>query len=182
MSVGDTLRKNLEFWHWYPRLLCEGLTDEQLHWQPDDHPNHIMFTLWHAYRSEDEIVHGLLIGQPSVFTSDGWAERLPVAEPGSPPFGSGLNREQIGQIRLRLDDLLEYAEAVRRAIQTYADGLDGEAASHEIPLPFFKNVYPMLESASREEILSFFCIGHTAEHLGEVQYIKGLMGMKGAPL
>lgn len=182
MRAGDTLRKNLEFWHWYPRFLCEGLTDEQLHWQPEDHPNHIMFTMWHAYRSEDEIVHGLLIGQPSVFTSGGWAERLPVAETGNSPFGSGLNRKQIGQVRLRLDDLMEYAEAVRQAIQTYADGLSDEEAALELPLPFFKDLYPILETATREEVLLFFCIGHTAEHLGEVQYIKGLMGMKGSPL
>ncbi len=182
MKVGDALRKNLEFWHWYPKLICEGLTEEQLHWQPEGHPNHIMFTLWHAYRSEDEIVHGLLIRQPSVFSSGGWAERLPVAEPGNPPFGTGLSRDQIAQIRLALDDLLEYAEAVRAAIQAYADGLGEEEASQEIPLPFFEGVYPMLGKVARAEVLAFFCIGHTAEHLGEVQYIKGLMGMKGAPL
>jgi len=36
----------------------------------------------------------------------------------------------------------------------------------------------MLDSMSRTEVLAFFSIGHTAEHLGEVQYIKGLMGLK----
>ena len=97
MSVGDSLRKNLQFWHWYPRLLCEDLSEEQLHWQPENHPNHMMFAMWHAYRSEDEIVHGLLMRRPSVFVRDGWASRLPVAEPGNPPFGTGLNREQIGR-------------------------------------------------------------------------------------
>jgi len=40
----------------------------------------------------------------------------------------------------------------------------------------------MLDSMSRTEVLAFFSIGHTAEHLGEVQYIKGLMGLNGAPL
>ncbi|OGO51614.1 MAG: hypothetical protein A2148_10245 [Chloroflexi bacterium RBG_16_68_14] len=182
MRVGDALRKNLEFWHWYPRLLCQELTEEQLHWQPEDHPNHIMFALWHAYRSEDELVHGLLMGRPSVFTSEGWADRLPVAEPGNPPFGTGLTREQVARIRLRLDDLLEYAEAVRRSIQSFADGLGEEEGAAEVPLPFFERVYPMLDKLSRAEVLWFFCVGHTAEHLGEVQYIKGLMGMKGAPL
>ena len=48
MSVGDSLRKNLQFWHWYPRLLCEGLSEDQLHWQPETHPNHMMFAMWHA--------------------------------------------------------------------------------------------------------------------------------------
>jgi hypothetical protein len=182
VSVGDSIRKNLQFWHWYPRLLCEGLTDEQLHWQPDAHPNHITFALWHAYRSEDEIIHGLLMKQPSLFVRDGWGPRLPVAEPGNPPFGTGLNREQIAAIHLSLADVLDYAEAVGASIQAYADTLSEEDGSQEIPLPFFAPVYPMLDRASRSEVLSFFCIGHTAEHLGEVQYIKGLLGLTGAPL
>ena len=181
MRVGDILRKNLEFWHWYPRLLCQGLTKEQLHWQPHDHPNHITFALWHAYRSEDEIIHGLLIGQPSVFVRDGWAERLPVADPGNPPFGTGLDRQQIAAIRLDFDTLMAYAETVGRAVQAYADSLTEEEASIQIPLPFFAQTYPMLDAVSRLEALTFFSIGHTAEHLGEVQYVKGLMGLQGAP-
>jgi len=182
MNVGDSLRKNLEFWHWYPRLLCEGLTEEQLHWQPDGHPNHMMFAMWHAYRSEDDIIHRLLMQEPGVFATQGWYQRLPVAAPGKPPFGTGLNREQIADVRLRLDDLLDYAEAVRASIQRYADGLSREDGAREVPLPFFQPVYPMLDTMSRAEVLSFFCIGHTAEHLGEVQYIKGLLGLTGAPL
>lgn len=182
MSAGDALRKNLEFWHWYPRLLCKGLTEEQLHWQPENHPNHMMFAMWHAYRSEDEIIHGLLMQKPSVFGREGWAARLPVAEPGTPPFGTGLNREQIAAVRLRLNDVLDYAEAVRSSVQAYADGLSVEDSAEQVPLPFFAPVYPMLDRMSRAEVLSFFCIGHTAEHLGEVQYIKGLLGLTGAPL
>lgn len=181
MSVGDGIRKNLYFWHWYPRLLCEGLTEEQLHWQPETHPNHITFAIWHAYRSEDEIIHGILMQKPSVFVREGWAKRLPVAEPGNPPFGTGLNREQIAALHLPLTDLLEYADAVGAAIQEYADSLSEEQGAEMIPLPFFKDVYP-LDSASRAEVLTFFCVGHTAEHLGEVQYIKGLLGLTGAPL
>jgi len=30
--------------------------------------------------------------------------------------------------------------------------------------------------------VTFFAIGHTSEHLGEVQMLKGLQGMQGAPL
>jgi len=142
----------------------------------------MMFAMWHAYRSEDDIIHGLLMQKPGVFSRESWAERLPVAQPGKPPFGTGLNREQITAVRLRLDDLLGYAEAVRASIQAYVDGLSEEQGAEEVPLPFFVPVYPMLDRMSRAEILSFFCIGHTAEHLGEVQYSKGLLGLTGAPL
>ncbi|MEO8457391.1 MAG: DinB family protein [Chloroflexota bacterium] len=182
MRAGDSIRKNLHFWHWYPRLLCEDLTENQLHWQPEGHPNHIVFATWHAYRSEDEIVHGMLARQPSVFAREGWAKRLPVAEPGDPPFGTGLGREQIAAIRLPLDELLAYAEAVGASMQAFADSLTDEQAAEMVPMPFFTPVYPTLDSMSKEEALTFFCVGHTAEHLGEVQYIKGLLGLTGAPL
>jgi hypothetical protein len=182
VSVGDSLRKNLHFWHWYPRLLCEGLSEEQLHWQPENNPNHIVFALWHAYRSEDDIIHSMLAQRPSVFMRDGWAERLPVAEPGNPPFGTGLDRAQIARVHLDVDQISEYAEAVGAAVLEYADSLSDEDAAQMIPTPFFQPVYPMLDAMNRAEMLNFFCIGHTAEHLGEVQYIKGLLGLKGAPL
>jgi hypothetical protein len=162
-------------------MLTEGLTEEQLHWQPEGHPNHMTFAIWHAYRSEDEIIHGILMQKPSLYVRDGWAQRLPVTEPGNPPFGTGLNREQIANVRVPLPDLLEYADAVGKAVQEYADSLSDEQGQEIIPLPFFKDVYP-LEEASRAEVITFFCVGHTAEHLGEVQYIKGLLGLTGAPL
>jgi hypothetical protein len=182
MNAGDAIRKNLEFWHWYPRMLCEGLSEEQLHWQPPGHPNHIMYILWHAYRSEDDLVHRLLVGKASVFQREGWAGRLHVEATGRSPFGNGMDREQIAALRLPLDAVLNYAEAVRSAIQEYADGLTVAQSQEMVPLPFFANVYPMLREATRMEVLTFFCVGHTAEHLGEVQYVKGLMGMQGAPL
>jgi hypothetical protein len=182
MNVGDGLRKNLEFWHWLPRLLCEGLTEEQLHWQPEGNPNHITFALWHAYRSEDEIIHMLLGRGPSLFRREDWGERLPVAETGDTRFGNGLNREQIASIRLPLDAVMDYAEAVGRAVQEHAGGMSLEEGAQMVPTPFFTHTYPMLDQMSKAEIISFFSIGHVAEHLGEVQYIKGLMGLQGAPM
>ena len=91
MSNGAAvLKKNLTFWHWYPKLLVEGLTVKQLRWQPEQHDTSIMFALWHAYRAEDELLHGIVMGRPSVFVAQGWAARLPVEKTGATPFGNGL--------------------------------------------------------------------------------------------
>jgi hypothetical protein len=182
VSVGDSLKKNLHFWHWYPRMLCEGLSDEQLYWQPEKNPNHIVFAVWHAYRSEDDIIHQVLIRRKPIFVTQGWDERLHVAEPGTPPYGTGLNREQIANVRVDIQTLFAYAKAVGEAVQEYADGLSEAEGAEKIPTPWFQTTYPMLDEMSKAEILNFFCIGHVAEHLGEVQYIKGLLGLQGAPL
>ncbi len=177
----DALRANLTFWHDLFGILCRDLTPDQLHWQPEQHDSTIMFALWHAIRSEDELVHGLIARRPSVFTTGGWAERLPVAKTGITPFGTGLDRAGVAAIRLDIGALLEYVAAVRDAVIAYVDGLTEEQAAEPIPLPFFKEPYG-IDSLTRLEALTFFCIGHTAEHLGEVQMLRGLMGLKGALL
>jgi hypothetical protein len=176
------LKKNLEFWHWYPELLVQGLTPEQLCWQPEQHDTSIIFAIWHAYRAEDEILHGLVIRKPSVFAAQGWAERLPVTETALTPFGNGFSREQIARLHLDIQSLLAYAKAVGAAEIAYLDSISDEEAAAEVSLPFFAGVYPGVDVISKAEAFAFFAIGHTSEHLGEVQFIKGLMGLKGAPL
>ena len=182
MATNTALTKNLEFWHWYPELLVEGLTAEQLVWQPEGHDTSILFAIWHAYRAEDDLLHGFVMQRPSVFASQGWAERLPVAQTGATPFGNGLSREQIGALRLDIDALLAYAKAVGVSEIAYLESISDDEASVEVKLPFFTGVYPKVDVMSKAETIAFFAIGHTSEHLGEVQFVKGLMGMKGAPL
>lgn len=182
MASSIALKKNLEFWHWYPELLVRGLTPEQLAWQPEAHDTSIIFAIWHTYRAEDEILHGVVMQRPSVFAAQGWAERLPVAQTGATPFGNGLTREQIGRLRLDIDALLAYAKAVGESEIAYLDGITDDEAAAEVQLPFFAGVYPNMDVLSKAETIAFFAIGHTSEHLGEVQFVKGLMGMKGAPL
>ena len=182
MSAGDAIKKNLTFWHWYPELLVEGLTPEQLRWQPDQHDTSIIFALWHAYRAEDELLHGMVMGRPSVFTSQSWASRLPVEKTGATPFGNGLSREQIGGIDLDVQEVMAYAKAVGESEIAYLDSISDEEAAAEVRLPFFTGVYPGVDVLSKIETIAFFAIGHTSEHLGEVQMVKGLMGLKGAPL
>jgi hypothetical protein len=182
MNAGTVLAKNIIFWHWYPQLLIEGLSDKQLHWQPEHHDSSINFALWHAYRACDELVHGMALQKPSVHASQGWADRLPVAQTGFTPFGNGMTREQIGAVWLDAREIVEYARCVGVSIASGLEAMSDEDAAAEIALPFFTNVYPDVDRMSRIETIAFFAIGHTSEHLGEVQMLKGLMGLKGAPL
>jgi hypothetical protein len=182
MAANVALAQNLRFWHWYPELLLQGLSPAQLTWQPENHDTSIIFALWHAYRAEDDLVHGVIAQRPSVFASHNWAARLLVTETGVTPFGNGLSREQIGRIRLDPAEVLAYAKAVGESVAAYLGSLTDEEAAADVSLPFFKEVYPGFDVVSRAEAIAFFSIGHTSEHLGEVQFLKGLLGLKGAPL
>ncbi len=182
MGIAGGLSKNLAFWHSYPEGIVRDLTPDQLRWQPDTHDTTIIFALWHAYRAEDELVHGMVIGSPSVFTSQNWAGRLPVQATGTTPFGNGLTREQIAAIDLDLDQVLAYARAVGESEIAYVEAISDDEANAEVRLPFFTGVYEHVDVMSKLETIAFFAIGHTSEHLGEVQMLKGMMGLKGAPL
>jgi hypothetical protein len=116
MTARGSLTKNITFWHWYPQLLVKGLSAEQLRWQPKGHDTSILFALWHPYRAADELVHGMVLRQPSVFASQNWADRLPIAETGMTPFGNGLTREQIGRLDFDIEHVLAYASAVGTSI------------------------------------------------------------------
>ncbi|GAB4323299.1 MAG: hypothetical protein Kow0010_04610 [Dehalococcoidia bacterium] len=182
MSATDAVVRNLAFWHWYPALLMEDLSREQLRWQPDGHDSTIAFATWHAYRAADELCHGLVIGRPSVFATGGWASRLPVAETGATPFGNAMTREQIGQLDFDAAELVAYARAVGESLAAWVAGASPADLDAPVELPFFAAVYPGYDRMTRLEAVMFFAIAHTAEHLGEVQMLRGLMGLKGAPL
>ena len=182
MATHTALEKNVRFWHWFPELLVEGLTPKQLRWQPDGHDTSIIFALWHAYRAGDELVSGMVIGQPSVFTSQGWAARLPVDKTGATPFGNGLTRDGIAAIDLDVRQVVDYAKAVGESQLAYLERVSDADAAAEVKLPFFTGVYQGVDVLTKIEAIAFFSIGHVSEHLGEVQMLKGMMGLKGAPL
>lgn len=180
--VRAALARNLKFWHWYPELLLSDLTDEQLRWQPPGQDTSVAFATWHSYRAADELCHGLVMQRPSVFSTGGWESRLLLNEAAATPFGNGLSREQIGRLEFGSGELIGYARAVGESLQAWLEGASDEELSEAVSLPFFAATYPGYEGMSRVQAVMFFAIGHTAEHLGEVQLVRGLMGLKGAPL
>lgn len=182
MSASTAIARNLAFWHWYPEMLVQGLTPEQLRWQPEGHDTSINFAIWHSYRAADELCHGLAMQRPSVYAAGGWAQRLPVADTGGSPFGNAMTREQIAALDFDTAELIAYAKAVGESLAGWVASTPDEELGTEVELPFFGTVYPGYDRLTKAEVITFFAIGHTAEHLGEVQFVKGLMGLKGAPL
>ncbi len=53
----------------------EGLTDEQLYYQPSSDTNSIAWLIWHLSRWRDK-VSAAIVGEPQVWTSEGWAHRF----------------------------------------------------------------------------------------------------------
>ncbi len=98
-------------YQWIERA-ADGLTDEQLYYQPTSDTNSIAWLVWHLSRWRD--AKGATIsGVPQVWISEGWAERFGM---GADRTGLGDTVEQVASFKPDRDDLLGYAGAAHRAI------------------------------------------------------------------
>ena len=90
----------------------DGLTDEQLYYQPSSDTNSIAWLIWHLSRWRDKI-SAAVAGEPQVWASEGWAQRFDM-DPDRTGLGDTL--EQVAAFNLARDLLLGYASVAHNAI------------------------------------------------------------------
>jgi len=150
-------------------VVVKDLTDEQLAWRPTPSAHSIAFTLWHMARTEDNYQNDVN-GRGTVWAHGGFAQKWDYPEKG---VGTGWEDERAASLWMPgKDRLLEYVSAVFAACDEAADALD-EATLNEVRRSGF---------LGRDEILGEVLLGsitHGNRCLGEMEYIKGLMGLRG---
>ena len=150
----------------YLMQALDGLSDDELLWQPQPGANHIAFILWHMFREEDRFFQYKLQGAPQVWEEGRWYERLNL--PHDPQdVGFGWTAAQVNAFpRVRLDDLLAYGEAVRART-----------------LDYLQNVKPAkMDDIVESDVFGDTSVGNRishlivelAEHTGQIDYIRGL--------
>lgn len=149
------------------------LTDEQLHFRPMNKGNHIAFALWHMVRTEDLVLNFLVQQKPPVWNTQGWDKKLgmdPQAQ------GTGMSDEQAAALRISsLPDFIGYMEEVFASTDAYLKTVKDEDLDtvHDLPIMGKKSLY---------DLIGGITLIHAGEHLGEIWYIKGLLGLKGSPV
>ena len=145
----------------------EGLTDEDLLWQPQPGANHIAFILWHMFREEDRFFQYKLRGIPQVWEEDGWPEKLKL--PDDPQdVGFGWSAERVAAFpRVNLGDLLAYGDVVRARTLDFLGNADNAILDTIVP----SDVYGDTSAGNRIAHL----IVELAEHIGQIDYIRGLV-------
>lgn len=153
------------------RLLTvvSDLDDAQLAWRPSPKAHNIGFTLWHTARSDDNVVVDLRGGDLE-WLRGGYPARFGHPEKG---VGTGWDDERAAALPLPPKaDLLAYVRAVFAALDAAVDGLDDERLATTVRSRF------MGRDSTLSEVV-FICMSHENRHLGEMEYIKGLQGMRG---
>ena len=148
----------------------DGLSTEQLHAVPGNHPraNTIAWVLWHVVRTEDNVVRFVLQNRRApVWTDGGYAEKL-----GLPPIaqGTGMSSEDAHALRIKDVDLFRaYMRAVWASTDDFVAKTDAATLGKTI------TVKPLGEMPGIRA-LAQVCASHGMLHFGEIELARTLVG------
>jgi hypothetical protein len=172
MELKDYLLIELDGLERQLKRVTDGLTHSEVCWQPDRGCNSIGLILYHMARSEDMFVQTRLRQTTEIWEAEKYWEPLNVSKEEA---GAHYTPEEVDRFPVSdLPETMKYLEAVRKATRDYVKNLKPEDFDRMIAMggPFGE----MSEAA----ILSIV-VTHTAEHLGEISYLRGLQRGQEAP-
>jgi len=169
-TLVDFIRSSLRQLHGSYKDAVSDLSDEQLHWRANERGHTAAFVLWHYYRTEDNIIQFVLQRKPTVWLDRGLDEKFGLHRTAQ---GTGMTLEEAQALRLSpKEDFLAYMDAVAKATDEFLAGLDDEA------LEATTTVKPLGEMPLKNAIGNM-CLTHGFNHLGEIQHLRGLQGLRG---
>lgn len=147
----------------------QNTTDEQLNWRPPvDTVNPISVTALHVLGSEDVFIQQILLGQPRLWESESWANKIGVTE----PPGRGGGWDEVRNATISVEAVLAYQAALRTATDAYLATLTAEEL--ERPVNVMGGERPLAT-------VLILLAHHACSHAGEIATVKGMQGLKGLP-
>jgi hypothetical protein len=151
------------------------LSDEQLAWRPAPRAHSMGWTLWHIARCADKFA-AELDGTPEIWVAEGLGAKWGLVDVllGSNGVGTGVDDETAATLRPPSTDLLiDYTRRSFAALDAVVGLFDAGAVARERSTFFFDGPAPI----GRALVTS---IAHDNRHLGELEYVKGLLGFRGS--
>ncbi|HEV8537018.1 MAG TPA: DinB family protein [Candidatus Limnocylindria bacterium] len=155
--------------------VVDGLTDEQFAWRPAPRAHSMGWTLWHIARCADKLA-AEIAGTDEIWAREGLAVKwgLPDVLLGSNGVGTGVDDDTAATLRPpSMDPLIDYARRSFAALDVVVDHFDADDIARERRTFFFDDPAAL----GRAFIAS---IAHDNRHLGELEYVKGLLGLRGS--
>ncbi len=165
MTLNEFIADALEKENGFLLEALDGLTPDELAWQPAPDANSIGWILWHMVRVEDMWIQFFAQFQAELWEQDGWHERfgLPTRD-----NGFGHTAEQVANFpRLDLAGFLEYRAAVRAQTLAYLNTLSPDDMA---TVPRERRPEMSLGAMFRQ------IIGEMYQHVGHIAYLRGLQG------
>lgn len=143
----------------------DGLTPEELAYQPDKESNSIGFILWHQIRAEDMMVIATLAEKQEEWETGKWAARMGFDDDFK-DNGWGFTAEQISSFAVpKLEELVAYGRVVRSETEKIISDITPEG---------FDEVKTAMFGEMPVSTLLTMLINELALHTGHITYIRGL--------
>ena len=148
----------------------DDLNLEQLVWRPRPEANPVGYLLWHVGRVEDNFIQRFILRGDEVWWAKGWQERFGYQTRG---IGTGFTTEQVDDVPIpSLALVWGYLDEVREHTMRYLSALDWTTLTEKPRADRFPEW--SIQTILRQ------LIAHSNQHLGDISYLRGLMGLPGA--
>lgn len=155
----------------------EGLSAEELAWQPDAEGNNIAVTVWHFSRWLDVVARLLQekSSQEELWLTRGWAERTSYNPQGKGARGlgvvTGYTLQEVAEIPLlTASELLTYLDQVCEMLIPFLRALP---SSEPLRQPIAQN-----DALTKQQLLQRVLMG-SCGHMGEIEALKAMMKRAG---
>ena len=149
----------------------QGLTQEDLDWQPRPDCNSIGWTTWHLTRALDGLMSSTL-GEEELWVKDGWYSKF-NRPPDATDSGFGHDPEQVALFKCPdIDTLLNYHRAVLERSKICLTTLSSSDLSRQVD-DSMSQLFPTVGSRL------VLALDELLQHAGQVGYIRGLLHGKG---
>jgi hypothetical protein len=168
VDIRDVLIDGIEQMNEWMDGALDGLTNEHVNYLPEGKTTSIGFNAWHVFRTQDNITNFVFRKQSPIWMERGYLDKmgLPKVEQ-----GTGMDMEVARSIQIPdLAVLREYGRTVGEDCVAYLKDVDVDSLN-EIQM-----IKPLGEMP-RWRVFRQVCMTHGFMHLGEVNAIKGHLGL-----
>ena len=166
----DYLARELRAMHRLYERVTSDLDDAQANSVPAAGKQNIAFSLWHFVRTEDNVVNFVVQRKPTVWMAGGWPEKFGLDAKSQ---GTGYTDDDAKNFRLRgIGDFRAYMADVFSTTESFAQSLAEADAGRMV------TVKPLGEMTVLD-CVSGMCMTHGYRHLGEIEFAKGLVAVRG---
>ncbi len=152
--------------------IVSDLNDDQLAWSPQPGAHSLGFVIWHIARCDDNYLRVHIQGRQEIWQEERWYDRWNM-DPES--TGMLLSDDQAADLVLPAKaDIVDYCRRVWDEVDDFVAGLGSSGMAQTV-----RNI-PRTTDMTIGQIIVSHIAGHDNRHLGEMEYIKGLMGMRGS--
>lgn len=165
MDFRDIVRLGLEECKRSLYRHIDGLSRQELVWQPTPEANPIGYLVWHIARDEDRWINTRLRQKPEVWVRDGWYQKFGLPQEAT---GYGFTAEQVASFPLPQDfsQVTAYLDTVREETLEYLPTLTEAELQRDIRLPNRPD-YTVADALSH-------LVVEESLHMGQVWYLRGL--------